>query len=402
MRLLRTLLVLAPVILTCAPGASAQRPDAPPVIQFFMPCGGLPASEMRFTLMRDDGRVETLFTDSKGKYSMTRDLVKEGNYTVVVESDRQTFETTTTVFRIYRLNDISYTTIYLRPLKAAAVPRAKVIDVSAFDADVPEEAQSAYKEGMNAIARGQTDAGIASLKRALSIHPAYLRALNDLGVVYMKLNRLEEAAANFQRAINANSRFSHARLNLGITLNRLGKHAEAAELLERLFKENPTLPGLRVSFADALYDAGRLAETAKVLRAGLNDETLSRGEQADLHYKLGRVLSREEKMPEAVKELQRATELEPTGFNAHLLLGGGLIQLKRLPEAERSLLRAYELGGASAGYAQLMLGQLYFHQQKFDLAVRAFEQYLKDVPDARDAAQIRDAVGKLKNPPPAK
>ncbi|MCA1628998.1 MAG: tetratricopeptide repeat protein [Acidobacteria bacterium] len=402
MRLTRTLLLLAHVILLCTLGVSAQSPGAPPVIQFFMPGGGQFSHELRFTLSRDDGRIETLYTDSKGKYSMPRSLMKPGNYTIFVNGDRQTYDDTTVVFRLSNMGDIPYTTVFLRPLKAAATPRAGVIDVATLDADVPAGAQSAYREGMEAIVKGQTDAGIESLKRAVSLHPQYLRALNDLGVVYMKINRLEEAADTFQRAIKISNRFAPSRLNLGITLNRMGKHDEAADLLQTLFKENPLLPGLRASLADALYDAGRLAETAKALRAGLAGETLSREERAELHYKLGRVLSREAKMVEAVRELRRATELEPTGFNAHLLLGGGLIQLKQLPEAERSLLRAYELGGARAGYAQLMLGQLYFHQQKFDLARLAFEQYLKDVPDARNAAEIRDAVGKLKTRPSGK
>jgi Flp pilus assembly protein TadD len=399
MRLLRTHLVLALFLITCAALCPAQRPEAPPVVQILMPDGSPPNREMRLTLSRDDGRTEIVFTDSKGKYSMARDLVKEGGYTVVVESDRQFFDTTTTAFRIYRVNDISYTTVILRPLKAPAVPRAKVLDVSALDANVPPDALSAYGEGMDAISKGQTEAGVESLKRAVTLHPGYLRALNDLGVIFMKLERLAEAADYFRRAIKVNSRFAYARLNLGITLNRQGKHAEAADLLETLFKENQVMPGVRANFADALYDAGRLAEAHKMLRAGLADATLERGQRAELHYKLGRVLSREEKTAEAVKELQQTIELEPTAVNAHLLLGGDLMRLKRPDEAERALLRAYELGGNSAGHAQLLLGQLYFEQKKYDHALRAFEQYLKDVPDARNAAQIRDVVARLQGTP---
>jgi tetratricopeptide (TPR) repeat protein len=396
MRCLRTRLFLALIICSgCAAHARAQRPDAPSVIQIFMPDGSQPSSVMRFQLTRDDGRVETLFTDSKGKYSMTNDLASASGYTVVVETDRQTYDTTTVVFHILRVTENVYVSVYLRPLKSAVVPRARVLDAAELDVDVPADAQAAYREGMELIVKGQRDAGVESLKRALDIYPKYVRAQNDLGVVYLEANRLDEAADAFTSALKINGRFSYARLNLGITLNRQGKHAEAAALLETLFKENPTLPGVRSTYADALYDAGRLADARRVLRAGLEDETLKREEKAELHYKLGRVLSREEKTAEAVKELQTAIELEPTAFNAHLLLGGSLLALKRPAEAERSLLRAYELGGSRAGHAQLMLGQLYFDQKKFDLSLRAFEQYLHDVPGASNAAQIRDVVARL-------
>jgi Flp pilus assembly protein TadD len=262
--------------------------------------------------------------------------------------------------------------------------------------NVPVEAQTAYKEGMDLVVKGQTDAGVESLKRAESLYPQFLRAINDLGVVYLKQNRLEDAAAAFSRAIKINPRFAYARLNLGITLNRQGKHAEAATLLETLYKENSALPGVRENYADALFDAGRLAECGKLLRAAIADPFTTQKERAEMHYKLGRLLSHQEKTQEAVKELQRATELEPTAFNAHLLLGGNLLQLKRPAEAERSLLRAYELGGSEAGHAQLLLGQIYFSQQRYDLALRAFELYLRDVPDAQNRAQVRETVAKLR------
>ena len=51
--------------------AAAQFPNA---IQIFMPNGGLPDQAVRFTLTRDDGRIETLFTDTKGKFLLTGDL----------------------------------------------------------------------------------------------------------------------------------------------------------------------------------------------------------------------------------------------------------------------------------------------------------------------------------------
>jgi Flp pilus assembly protein TadD len=401
MRLLRTHLVLALVLLGCVATGLAQG-DAPNVIEFFLPGGAQPEGVIRFTLARDDGRIETLYTDSKGKYSMRHELVKVGNYTITVESDRATYDTTTSIFRLIPNSGPAYQTVFLRPLKSPPVPRAQVFDAAALDVNVPVEAQTAYKEGMDLVVKGQTDAGVESLKRAESLYPQFLRAINDLGVVYLKQNRLEDAAAAFSRAIKISPRFAYARLNLGITLNRQGKHAEAAALLETLYKENSALPGVRENYADALFDAGRLAECGKLLRAAIADPFTTQKERAEMHYKLGRLLSRQEKTQEAVKELQRATELEPTAFNAHLLLGGNLLQLKRPAEAERSLLRAYELGGSEAGHAQLLLGQIYFSQQRYDLALRAFELYLRDVPDAQNRAQVRETVAKLRASQPGR
>lgn len=389
----RNILALAILVAACAARAAAQAPN---VIQFFMPDRSYPPREIRFTLTRDDGRTEVLFTDSKGKYSLTSGLVRAGEFTVTAVGDGSTYDTTVHTFRITRPNEIVYVTVFLRPPKSPKVPPPRVVDLSAYDTNVPAEARAAYDRGLAAVERGAAGDAVESLKRAVEIHPTYLRALNDLGVLYLKLNRLEEAADAFARALKVNARFELARLNLGTVLSRQGRHAEAARLLETLFRENPALPGARVAYAEALYDAGRPAEARKVLRAGLEDASTPRGARAELHYKLGRVLSREEKYAEAIKELQRAVELEPQAANAHLLLGGALLQLRREPEAERALLRAYELGGRDAGHAQLMLGDLYTRQRKYDAALRAFEQYLRDVPGAANAAQIGDVVAKLR------
>ena len=83
-------LVIALIVWT--PGTLGQ---APPAIQIFMPDGSLPTRNMRLTLTRDDGRIETVFTDTKGKFQVTGDLIREADYIVTVESDGRTFDTTT-------------------------------------------------------------------------------------------------------------------------------------------------------------------------------------------------------------------------------------------------------------------------------------------------------------------
>ena len=54
--------------------------------------------------------------------------------------------------------------------------------------------------------------------------------------------------------------------------------------------------------------------------------------------------------------------------------------------------RLYELGGSSAGAAQLLLGHLYYQQRRFKDAERAFQQYLKDIPTAPNAPQVRTLI----------
>jgi hypothetical protein len=65
---------IAFILLLASTVVYAQAPSA---VQIFMPDGSRPERELRFTLTRDDGRVETLFTDSKGKFQLTGDLNRD-------------------------------------------------------------------------------------------------------------------------------------------------------------------------------------------------------------------------------------------------------------------------------------------------------------------------------------
>jgi TolA-binding protein len=73
-----------------------------------------------------------------------------------------------------------------------------------------------------------------------------------------------------------------------------------------------------------------------------------------------------------------------------------LLQIGRLDDAQRELLSAYRLGGTQMGGAQLMLGQIYFLQKKYENAQQAFELYLADVPNAPNSSEVRAFIAKIK------
>jgi len=373
-------------------GVSAQAPSA---IQFFLPGGGLPGREMRFTLTRDDGLIEILFTDTKGKCLLTGNLGRDGDYTITVEGDGRTFDTTTQRFRLVR--SIAYIPVFLRPLKGEAPPPKEIVDVSVFDAKVPTEAKAAYEQAMKAVGENNADGAISEFTRALSIYPQYLRALNDLGVLYLKLNRLNEAAATFTQAISLNPHFYFPRLNLGVAYNRQGNFGEAVKVLDKLAKEQPSLASARIQLAEALVGLAQTDAAQEQLRLALAGNNLDGAMRADAHFKLGMLLDREERYAAAMAEFEKAIAINPQAANAHLYLGGAQLQLKKMAEAEASLLKAYELGGSRVAGAQLLLGQLYYLQQKFDLSQRAFEQYLKDMPNAPNAGQVKALIERVKS-----
>ena len=380
--------------------------QAPPSIQIFMPNGSLPPRELRFTLTTDGGRVDTFFTDSKGRFLFTRleGLSANAGYTITIQGDGRSFDTTSVSFKYYG-NTVFYVPVFLRPFSppgssppgtSAASKPAEAVDLAELDVMVPKQARDAYDNAMRALRSGNVEDSITKLQAALAIYPDYFRALNDLGVLFMKLNRLKEAAEALQRAIKIAPRVYYPRLNLAIVRTRQGEYKVAIDSLEALRKENPGLIEIRTPLADALMAVDRLDDAEGHLRDVLKDGRLDREAQGDAQYMLGLLLNRKQRFEEAARELEAAAKILPKSARIHLQLGGALLQLKRLDEAERELIESYRLGAAEMGGAQLFLGELYFTQKRYELAMRAFEQYLADVPEAPNGDQIRAVIAKIR------
>lgn len=136
---------------------------------------------------------------------------------------------------------------------------------------------------------------------------------------------------------------------------------------------------------------------AEQLRLALAEKNLDSETRVDTHFKLGMLLNREERYSAAIAEFEKVIAINPKAATAYLYLGGAQLNLKKMAEAEASLLKAYELGGSRMAGAQLFLGQLYYMQQKFELSQRAFEQYLKDMPNAPNAEQVKSLIERVKS-----
>jgi tetratricopeptide (TPR) repeat protein len=373
----------------------ALQAQAPPSIQIFMPDGSLPPREMRLSLTSDGGLVETFFTDSKGRFLLTRKegLKPDAAYTVTITGDGRTFATTTQSFKLY---GVYYIPIFLRPIEDAKPNPIGVVDVADLEEEVPSEARTAFASGNVAMNEGRLTEAVERFQHAINIYPKYFRAMNDLGVLLIRLNKVDEAAKTFEQAIAIAPQIYYPRLNLAVIKTRQGKFVEAAEILDKLQKEHPKLTAIRVALADALLALNRLDEAEVHLLAALEGKSLLPQVKGNIYYQLGLLHNRQRKYETAANELSSALKLLPYAPRIHLQLGAALFELKRLDEAESHLLSAYRLGGPQLGGTQLLLGNLYFTQKKYDLAKRAFEQFLTDVPKAPNRAEVTALIEKIK------
>ena len=90
------------------------------------------------------------------------------------------------------------------------------------------------------------------LQRALKARPAYPEALNNLGILYLRTQRRDEAVASFEESIRVAPDFDQAYLNLARVHAHRGQQGRGRAVLQALLKRHPGHPPPRQCWSWAL------------------------------------------------------------------------------------------------------------------------------------------------------
>ncbi|HEY9402093.1 MAG TPA: tetratricopeptide repeat protein [Pyrinomonadaceae bacterium] len=209
-----------------------------------------------------------------------------------------------------------------------------------FVQNVPKAARDSYESSLKLSKEGRAADALAALREAIKIFPDYFDARFLLATEYLKQGKLPEAITELNEAQRINPRDDRVWHAFGGVLMQQRKFAVAA----RVFAE-----AARLSPADAQYPL--LAGTALIEQAMTID-------------------------PVKTEERNYA-----------------------FAEAEKSLARAYQLSGRKLAAVHLQLARL--HERRGDRARAAdeLEQYLRQSPEPKNAAAIREAIKTLRSAP---
>jgi Tfp pilus assembly protein PilF len=205
------------------------------------------------------------------------------------------------------------------------------------------------------IVTGEPAVSVSELQQ--EIPPAALKLLQE-GVKHLEAGRTDRARPALQRAVEIFPDYVNARNELAVALLRENKLAEA--------------------------------ETHLLHALGIDSNA------ARVRMNLGVCLYRLERYAEAIPHLEKGLQLMPGHARGQLLLGAALERTGQPEKAEPALLRAYELSGASLAEAQLYLARVYLARHDYTRSAEALETYLRDVPNASNAAHLRKMLADLR------
>ena len=272
-------------------------------------------------------------------------------------------------------------------------------------------------------ALGRYEEAIEQYKRALVIDSGNYAIRFNLALAYYKAAWFAEAAAELERFIGAapnTPQAANARLVLADCQVRLGEYKKVIQALSPLAEADPTNRTLAYLLGSALIGDGQLSKGQEII-----DRLFRHEDSAEAHLLMGSILLLADQAQSALKEVQRALELNPklpvvnalhgrvlmrlgdtenakaafkaelasnaNDFDSNLYLGVLLRQDKQLDEARGFLQRAIQLRPREQ-YARYHMAAVYAAAGKPNDALPLLEGVLKEHSDFVEARVLLASV----------
>ena len=143
---------------------------------------------------------------------------------------------------------------------------------------------------------------------ALKINPANANTHNNMGVLYYETGRFEAAAKKYEDALFIDPAFTNAMNNLGVVYVELGRVEEGVEKYKEALSLRPAYPDALSNLGVAYVKLGRVEEGFKKFKEALEVDA----EYAAAYNNIGAIYFRQGRYSDAAKEYAEALRVEPS------------------------------------------------------------------------------------------
>lgn len=215
------------------------------------------------------------------------------------------------------------------------------------------------------------------LRKAVAIEPMYPEALRNLGKLYLRQDRFEEAARYLTRTLNIDGNQPYTWYLLGMSHYFSGKVEKAIKSYETAFAMEPNLPvEAHYNLGVAYHEVGKFLDSVKQYEHVLRQNP----EHINALNNLGLVYSILGEKQRAIELFNRVLEIDSENIKARINLGNVFLSTKDLVEAEKIYRSAISLDATDIS-PRLNLGVVYYERGDFKRAKQEWKALLKDNPD---------------------
>jgi len=181
----------------------------------------------------------------------------------------------------------------------------RALDIDANAARFHANLASVYHEQEN------YEMAIAEYKEAIRVEPGHPGAHHGLGRVHQDLEHHKEAEEYFRKAVDLKEDMTGAYVNLGHLYSELGDFDKSVECYEKAIEQDPKASGAYSGLATQLK--GKVSdEHLKAMEGFFDDEYLSDGQRAALHFGLAQVMDARKEYDKAQEHLEKGNALQRT------------------------------------------------------------------------------------------
>ena len=251
-----------------------------------------------------------------------------------------------------------------------------------------EQALKLHEQGELLQKQEDWVSAIASYQKAIELNPTFFWSHHNLGSCYKELSYWTEAAKAYRQAISIKDDFLWSHYSLGEVLEHLKCWGEAVAAYNKALDIDPDSVQAKTKLAEALkqdanWNLQESAETYRQLaqRDGLDTDIYRQAislnpSDTDMYKKLGRALSQEGKVDEAIFVYQTALQFDDGHFEILMQLSRLLEENGKLDEALECAQRAVAVQPDSFA-AQMHLGNALSKQGNLVNALETFQRCLE-------------------------
>jgi tetratricopeptide (TPR) repeat protein len=263
-------------------------------------------------------------------------------------------------------------------------------------------------EGAKAkLAAGFQDQAILILREVLRDDPNNSDAHLLLGTALAMVPQRNEAIHELQRAVELRPTFTPGYYALGTALAQFGDLSAAKPMFEKAIELDQNFADAHISLALLLAQSKHLADARAHLEQAISLKGGSPG-AAYPHYLLGRVLTEQGELPQALAEFEAATKIDPNYADAYLAKGVTQKTLLQEAQALQSFQRAATIAPDNPE-AQYQLGTSFLRADDATQAVEHLDKAARLKPADRSflyqlcralrksarSAELKQCEGKL-------
>jgi tetratricopeptide (TPR) repeat protein len=201
---------------------------------------------------------------------------------------------------------------------------------------------------------GDKAGNIAEIKEYIQCNPRDEQGYFNLAISLHTMKQYDEAMVAYRKAIALKPENHDTYYNLGSALYENNEHNAALKEFENAIQINPDYIPAYYFISTILLEKGDLDATRKIHEEIFNKFGAKVGpNHANNHFNLGKILLQRETFDEALKEFERAFEIDKYFFECFFYIGTILNQKGKKDDAIKYLSNFIDLAPNSKGFLEL-------------------------------------------------